>query len=485
MQNNFKQGFLWGGATAANQIEGGYNEGGRGLANTDFLKFTERRKKDDATFAQTYSTLKDAMQNEAAYQFPKRRGNDFYHHYKEDIALMAEMGFKVYRMSIAWERIYPTGFEDSPNEEGLQFYDNVFDECHKYGIEPLVTMLHYDYPLPICEKLNGFESPETIDLFLKYVRTIVERYHTKVKYWLTFNEINMSLLSLSTCSGAMPDHSRFGLMNEQLTFRVIHNMLLASAKAVITAKEIDSSLKIGNMVWKQLYYPKTVRPEDTLQRNFDMNLNYYFFDIQCRGEVPYYLDRYFESKGIVRNYTKEDLGVLKKGTVDFISFSWYMSHISQYHGEPMTITGLLPSMDENNPYLKASDWGWTIDPVGLRISLDDLYERYHKPIFIAELGIGLHDRLENDGTIHDSARIEFLEQNIRQIKEAVKDGVDVFGLTVWGWIDLVSSSASEMSKRYGFVYVDADDYGNGTYNRYKKDSFYWYKHVIATNGIEI
>ncbi len=486
-EKGFKKGFLWGGATAANQIEGAYNEGGRGLANTDFLKFVEptERRADGATFAQTYESLKTAMEHESQYQFPKRRGNDFYHRYKEDIALMAEMGFNVYRMSICWSRIFPTGFEEEPNEEGLEFYDRVFDECHKYGIEPLVTMLHYDYPLTICEKLNGFESRETIGLYEKYVRTIVNRYRHKVKYWLTFNEINMSLQSLSTCSGAMPDHSLKGLNEEQLTFEVIHNMLLASAKAVMIVHETDPNLLVGNMVWKHLYYPKTTKPEDTLQQRFDMNLNDYFFDIQCKGSIPYYLDRYFAQKGITRNYSEEDLEILRKGTVDFISFSWYMSNISEYQGEPMKFTGLLPDMTRNNSYLKMTDWGWSIDPVGLRINLNQLYERYGLPIFVAEFGIGMYEEMDEKQQIHDQARIDFVKAHLKQIKEAVRDGVDVIGVTYWGWIDLVSSSTSEISKRYGFVYVDADDYGNGTYDRYRKDSFYWYQHVIETNGSEI
>ena len=487
MNKTFKEGFLWGGATAANQIEGGFDLGGRGRANTDYLRFIEPkdRKADEATFSQNYASIKDAIAHENEYIFPKRFGNDFYHRYKEDIALMAEMGFNVYRMSISWSRIYPTGFEDEPNEEGLKFYDDVFDECHKYGIEPLVTMLHYDYPLDICEKLNGFESRETIELFEKYVRTIVTRYHKKVKYWLTFNEINMTLQSISTCSGAMPDHSLNNLTEVQLKFDAIHNMLLASAKAVAIAKEIDPSLKLGNMVWKQLYYPKTVKPEDTLQQRFDMHLNYYFFDIQCKGKVPYYLDRYFEQMNIERKYSQDDLKVLEKGKVDFISFSWYMSNISEYQGEPMKPTGLLPDMDRNNPYLKATAWGWIVDPVGLRICLNQLYERYELPIFIAEFGIGLYEKPDENMHIDDRERIEFVRKNLLQVKEAIKDGADVFGATYWGWIDLVSSSTSEMTKRYGFVYVDADDHGNGTYNRYKKDSFYWYKKVIESNGVDL
>lgn len=484
MNKGFKNGFLWGGATAANQVEGGFNEGGRGLANTDLLRFVpaEERRMDEATFTQTMASIQDSLNHEEEYNFAKRRGNDFYHRYKEDIALMAEMGFKVYRMSIAWERIYPTGFEDKPSEEGLAFYDSVFDECHKYGIEPLVTILHYDYPLPIVEKFNGFESREVIDLYLKYVKTIVNCFHKKVKYWLTFNEINMTLESIPTCSGAMVDNSKLGLNKEQLTFKCIHNMLLASARAVKLIHSIDSNLEVGNMVWKQLYYPRTTKPEDTIQQRFDMNLNYYFFDIMCKGKVPYYLDRYFEENNIKRDYTEEDLKNLREGTVDFISISWYMSNVSTYDGESLKRTGLLSNIDRQNSHLKMTEWGWTVDPIGLRISLNQLYERYGLPIFIAEIGIGTNDKLEPDGSVHDQARIEYLKSTFLQIREAIRDGVDVFGITCWGWIDLVSSTTSEMSKRYGLVYVDADDYGKGSYDRYKKDSFYWYKKIISTNG---
>lgn len=487
MKQGFPKDFLWGGATAANQIEGGFEEGGRGRANTDYLRFVpkEERRKEEATFAQTWASIIDASQNENIYNFPKRRGNDFFHRYKEDIALMAELGFRVYRMSIAWERIYPTGLENEPNEEGLRFYDEVFDECHKYGIEPLVTMLHYDYPMEICERYNGFESREVIDLFIKYVQTIVKRYHTKVKYWLTFNEINMTLESISTCSGAMEDHSKQGLNKEQLSFQCIHHMLLASAKAVLAAHAIDPKIKIGNMVWKQLYYPQSVDPMDTIQQRFDMHLNYYFFDIQCKGIIPYYLDRYFEEKNIQRPYDEEDLRVLAEGTVDFVSFSWYMSNISAYQGEPMQRSTLLPDAQKQNPYLKMTEWGWSIDPVGLRISLNQIYERYGLPIFLSEFGIGLYDRMDDHGQIHDEGRIAFVREHLKQIREAIRDGVDIFGLTYWGWIDLVSSSTSEMSKRYGFVYVDADDEGNGSYDRYRKDSFYWFQKIIASNGEEL
>jgi 6-phospho-beta-glucosidase len=486
MRNGFPDGFLWGGATAANQIEGGWQEGGRGPADTDYLRFIERdNDKAEVTFRQTWASIEDAMAHEHEYNFPKRRGNDFCHHYKEDIALMAEMGFKIYRMSISWSRIYPTGFEDMPNEEGLLFYDRVFDECHKYGIEPMVTLLHYDYPLEICRLLNGFASRETISLYEKYVRTVVNRYHTKVKYWLTFNEINMTLTSPSTCAGAMPDLAADNNL-DQMIFDCVHNMLLASAKAVQIIHDIDPHLMVGNMVWKQVNYPRTCNPKDTLQAMLDTNLNDYFFDIMCTGKVPYYLDRYFAEHGIVRKYDDLDLKQLKAGTVDFISFSYYMSNVSTYvPGDRMEFSGLFTAGSTENPYLKTTEWGWNIDPDGLRIALNQLYTRYHKPLFIAEYGVGIHEAPDDDGIVHDHERIAFIKSYLHAVKEAIQDGVDVFGAAYWGWIDLVSSGTSEMSKRYGFVYVDEDDYGNGTYQRKPKESFYWFKHLIETNGEEI
>ncbi len=481
----FPEGFLWGGATAANQIEGAYDVGHRGLATTDLLPFIsiDDRATVGETFRQSRASIDEAIQHEKDWNFPKRRGNDFYHRYKEDIALMAQMGFKVYRFSIAWSRIYPTGFEDEPNEEGLQFYDNVIDECLKYGIEPMITTLHYDYPIEITNKYNGFESPETIDLFVKYAKTILTRYHKKVKYWLTFNEMNMGLSSISTCFGALPDQT--SLSKDQLIFKCFFNMFLAAAKTVIYAHELDSTLKVGNMLWKQTYFPRTCKPEDNLQQIFDTYFNFFFSDVQCKGVIPHYLDRYFIDKEITIDYTDEEIEIIQKGKVDFISISYYRTNTSQYRGEMLDIPPLFSTPETNNPYLQTTEWGEPIDTVGIRIALNQIYDRYHLPIFIAEIGTAKVEVPNEKGIVEDDHRIEFLSQLLEQLKLAIGDGVDVFGVTYWGWIDLVSSSCSEMAKRYGFVYVDADDYGNGTYNRTPKKSFYWYKKVIASNGKDL
>ena len=481
----FPAGFLWGGATAANQIEGAYKEDGRGLATTDMLPYIPLNDRATAgeTFRQTKASIQDALENEDKYWFPKRMGNDFYHRYKEDIALMAEMGFKVYRFSIAWSRIYPTGFENAPNEKGLKFYENVIDECRKYGIEPMITMLHYDYPLEITRKLNGFESKETIDLFVKYAKTIISRFHKKVKYWLTFNEINMGLTSVSTCFGALPDATELTL--DQLKFKCFFNMFLAAAKTVKFAHDLDSTLKVGNMFWKLTYFPRTCKPEDNLQQLFDTYFNYFFSDIQCRGMIPHYLDRYFLSHGITVDYTDDDLETIKNGKVDFVSFSYYRTNTSSYRGEELEMPTLFSTPETNNPYLPTTEWGEPIDTIGFRIALNQVYDRYHLPIFVSEIGTAKVEVPDENGVVNDIHRIEFLSGLLEQMKLAIMDGVDVFGVTYWGWIDLVSSSCSEMAKRYGFVYVDADDYGNGTYDRIPKKSFYWYKKVIASNGKDL
>lgn len=485
-KRGFPENFLWGAASASNQIEGAYNEGGKGLESTDFVKFVEPtdRGEGDTTFTISKTQLLEYMENEDKYNFPKRRGNDFYHRYKEDIKWMADMGFKIFRMSISWSRIYPTGFEDEPNEEGLAFYDRVFDECLKYGIEPLVTLSHYDFPVDICLKYNGFESRETVDLFVKLAKTVIQRYHKKVKYWITFNEINMVFHSPFACCGAMYDNTKLDPL--QLRFQCAYHQLLASALAIIEGRKIDKTLKFGNMLSKSLYYPASNRPEDNLQQQFDIGMDNMFTDVQCFGRFPHYMDRFFKTKGIELPIMAGDTEILRKGTIDYFTFSYYCSVLCSYEdseGLKLHTTDL--TCGKKNEFLVRSDWDWAIDPVGIRIALHQIYDRYHMPILVSECGLGAYDKVEEDGSINDDYRIEYLREHIKQVKEAINDGVDVFGFCSWCYLDLVSQTTSEMSKRYGFVYVDADDYGNGTYNRSPKKSFYWYKKVIETNGEEL
>lgn len=462
----FPDNFLWGGATAANQCEGAYDEDGKGLSIQDVLPkgFGKR------TEVPTSDNL-------------KLRGIDHYHRYKEDIKLFAEMGFKVYRFSIAWSRIYPTGEEEVPNEKGLEFYDHVVDECLKYGIEPLLTISHYETPLALAEKYNGWASRKLIDLYLKYCNTLFNHFKGRVHYWITFNEIN-AILRQSFVAGAI-NTPKEELTNQDL-YEAMHHELVASARATKLAHEIDPDNKVGCMVVGITVYPLTPNPDDILKvMDLDNDL-YFFLDVHCRGAYPYYAKRRFEKLGVNLNVTKEDEEALKN-TVDFISFSYYSSNCACCDpslGEPCR-SNMTPEL-RKNPYSSVSEWGWQIDPKGLRYTLNRFYARYQLPLFVAENGLGARDTLVDDGngslTVIDDYRIEYTREHIKQMEEAIKDGVDVFGYTSWGCIDLISCSTAEIDKRYGMIYVDLNSDGTGTMNRYKKKSFDWYKQVISSNG---
>ena len=477
----FPQGFLWGGATAACQLEGGFDKGGRGLATTDMVVLDERGGKAQNSMDVSSEELRERLAHPENFNFPKRRGCEFYSHYKEDIALFAEMGFSVFRMSIAWSRIFPLGTELEPNEEGLKFYDDVFDELLAHGIQPLVTLSHYDMPLHLTEVYNGFDSRETIECFRRYARCVFERYQHKVKYWLTFNEINMALMSPYCCCGAMEERSgRSGL---DFAYNLTHRQFLASALAVKEAHEVNPDLKVGCMVCRLEKYPESPNPLDIYQSMLEDHLNYFYIDVQAKGAYPFYMDGYFKQHGVEIDWQPGDKELLAQGAVAFISISYYMTYVCRYDPS-MKDAGNLQAQIKN-PYLENSDWGWPMDPMGFRITLNNLYDRYSKPIFIAENGLGAYDKVEEDGSIHDSYRIDYLSKHIEQLGLAIEDGVDVFGYASWGPIDIVANSTSEMKKRYGYIYVDADDEGNGTYARSRKDSFYWYKKVIESNGADL
>ncbi|QTU82791.1 glycoside hydrolase family 1 protein [Carnobacteriaceae bacterium zg-C25] len=468
MKNVFPDGFLWGGATAANQYEGAYNVDGKGLSVQDVLP--------DGVGRVTEAPTEDNL---------KLVGIDFYNRYKEDIALFAEMGFKVFRTSIAWSRIFPNGDELEPNEAGLQFYDNLFDELAKYGIEPLVTLSHYETPLHLAREYNGWANRKMIDFYARYVETVFKRYKGKVKYWLTFNEVN-SILHFPFMSGGV-NTPKEELSNQDL-YQAVHHELVASALATKIGHEIDPDNKIGCMVLTMPSYPMTPNPEDMLAMREFNNQNYLFSDIHARGKYPNYIKRFFEENGIDIQFAPGDKELMAEHTVDFISFSYYMSigvaHNPQdYETRRGNIVGGVI-----NPYLEASEWGWAIDPVGLRLVLNDFYDRYQLPLFIVENGLGAKDVLvdgPNGKTVEDDYRIDYLKKHLIQVGEALQDGVEVLGYTTWGCIDLVSASTAQMSKRYGFIYVDRNDDGTGTLERYKKKSFNWYKDVIATNGASL
>lgn len=475
----FPKDFLWGGATAANQFEGGYKEDGKGESIADHLtggtKFAPR---------QITRTI------ESDKYYPNHIASDFYHHYKEDISLMGEMGFKVYRMSIAWTRIFPTGLEDSPNEAGLQFYENVFKECHKNGIEPLVTLSHYEMPYALVEKYNGWASREVISLFEKYCVVVFNRYKNLVKYWLTFNEINCGTLplgnymSLGILNNGTRDFTK-QVDDKQIRYQALHHQLVASAKAVKIGHEINPNFKIGCMIAIMPTYPLTCHPKDILKsQKHWQNINYYCGDVHVRGQYGRYAHKFWKDNNISLNITEEDKHDLETGTVDFYSFSYYMTNCVSHNDNQSMIGGNLLEGVEN-PYLKSSDWGWQIDPDGLRYVLNELQGRYQIPLMIVENGLGAYDTVEEDGTIHDEYRINYLRQHISAMEQAIEDGVNLIGYTPWGCIDLISASTGEMAKRYGFVYIDANDKSEGSYTRIKKDSFYWYKKVIASNGKEL
>lgn len=463
----FPKEFLWGGATAANQCEGAWNEDGKGASIQDYMPHG---------IMQGPSEVIDKHNL-------KLEGIDLYHHYKEDIALFAEMGFKVYRMSIAWSRIFPNGDDEKPNEKGLEFYDNVFDECKKYGIEPLVTLSHYETPYHLAKKYDGWRSRDLIGFYEKYVRTVFTRYKGKVHYWITFNEINSIWHFPLMGAGILTQKN---LLKAQDLYQAAHHELVASALATKIGHEIDSENKIGCMVLGLTSYPRTCNPDDVIATMEESKRGYFFTDTHMRGYYPSYALKMMEKEGVVLDATDEDLEILKN-TCDFLSFSYYMSKCiasnpEQYEkGKGNLTTGV------KNPYLQESQWGWQIDPKGLRYLLNTYYDRYQKPLFIVENGLGAKDTLlseEKDGYwVEDDYRIQYMNDHLAQVSKAIEDdGVEVMGYTSWGCIDLISASTAEMKKRYGFIYVDRNNDGTGTFKRYKKKSFYWYKNVIETNG---
>ncbi|MGT2925042.1 glycoside hydrolase family 1 protein [Streptococcus caviae] len=483
----FRTDFLWGGATAANQIEGAFQTDGRGLTTMDTLTVGDVDHPRQITYKTAEGRVCKAERLAAVPEgavgyidpddfYPSHTGIDFYHHYKEDIKLFAEMGFKAYRMSIAWTRIFPKGNEMEPNEAGLVFYDKIFEECLKYSIEPVVTLCHFDMPLYLADHYNGWENREVIDFFIHYCETVFARYKGKVKYWLTFNEINV-----------LRSWLQIGIHNndEQTKYQALHHIFLASAKAVDLCHEIIPDAQIGNMVMYAPSYAMTAKPEDVMENITYKRQVEFYLDVQVKGYYPAYKLKEFERKGVNIVMQEDDLQAINGGTVDFIGFSYYMSTMS-------TTDASIPKTPGNNvlsyrnPNLEISEWGWTLDPLGLRIALCELYDRYHVPLFIVENGLGAIDKVETDGTIHDDYRINYLAAHIKAMRDAVDlDGVDLMGYTSWGCIDLIAWSTGEMKKRYGFIYVDADDKGQGTFKRIRKKSFFWYRDVVKNNGVNI
>jgi 6-phospho-beta-glucosidase len=467
MSNNiFPKDFLWGGAISANQAEGAFDVAGKGLSILDVMKVGSKtipRERTETIEPKTF--------------YPNHKAIDFYHNYKRDIALFKELGIKCFRTSINWTRIYPNGIEEEPNEEGLKFYDDLFDELIDSGITPLVTIQHSDTPLFLATEFGGWKNRKIVELFAKYCETIFRRYKDKIKYWITINEIN-----------AINFISWFGAASDVLTLeekeQASYNLLLASAKAVEIGRKINQNFMIGGMVTDCYSYPYTCSPEDAIQSIHDKHYHIFFSDVMCRGYYPSYKLKELEQRNIALQTEPEDKQTFLNGKISFLSFSYYSSHVSSVEKDEILQGNLLQNIKgKSNPYLKASEWGWQVDPLGLRYSLNEFYDRYQIPLFIVENGMGAHDDINSSQEIRDDYRIKYLKEHITAIKDAVMiDGVDLIGYLVWGVIDIVSGTTGEMDKRYGLIYVDKDNLGNGTGKRMKKKSFGWYQKVIKSNG---
>lgn len=482
-KNIFPDRFLWGGATAANQCEGAWNTDGKGISIADCTRLKKNVDKKDyqAIHGISSADIERAMNSNDIAEYPKRHGIDFYHRYKEDLDLFKEMGFQVLRVSIQWTRIYPTGMEDQPNEKGLLFYESLFKEMKARGIEPLVTLHHYEMPLYLCNHYDGWYKREVIDLFLKFCKTVYTRYKGLVKYWLTFNEIDSVFRHPFTTMGIVSDRYPQEKL-EEVIYQALHHQFVAGALATNCLREIISDAQMGCMLTKTLSYPENCHPQNVMLALKENRKNHFYSDVQVRGEYPKHIKNDWKRKGITVHFGPDDERILKENTVDYVAFSYYMSRISSVDESGKELVSGNLSSGVKNPFLPTTEWDWQIDPMGLCISLVDLYDRYQKPLFIVENGLGSKDVMEADGSIRDDYRIEYYADHIKAIAEAIDEGVDIMGYTPWGCIDMVSMSTCQMSKRYGFIYVDVDDDGKGSYRRIKKKSFDWYKEVIRTNG---
>jgi len=485
-QYDFPKEFLWGGALAANQCEGAWNIDGKGMSVADCSTYKPKVDPKDykGQHGITSKDIEKAMKSDDIYLYGKRHGNDFYHRYKEDISLCGEMGFKVLRVSIQWTRIYPNGIEESPNEAGLEFYESMFLEMKKQGIEPLVTLHHYEMPLHLVNKYDGWYKKEVIGLFIKFCITVYARYKGLVKYWLTFNEIDSVFRHPFTTIGIVNDRYPKEKL-EEIIYQSVHNQFVASALATKYLHEMIPGAQMGCMLTRTLTYPENCNPKNMMLALKINRENFYYADVQSFGEYPQHILNYWNKNNIQIEMSEEERDILKKYTVDFVSFSYYMSMVASIDAQKKEkVSGNLTE-GVKNPYLDITEWNWQIDPMGLQYSLMEMYDRYRKPLFIVENGIGSKDKVEADGSIIDDYRIDYFRDHIKAIGDAIDEGVEVMGYTPWGCIDLVSMSTCQMSKRYGFVYVDADDEGRGNFERKKKKSFYWYKKVIASNGANL
>ncbi|GAB2319700.1 glycoside hydrolase family 1 protein [Alkalibacterium sp. s-m-22] len=480
---NFPEGFLWGGATAANQLEGAWNVDGKGMSVADVAMFKPEVDVKDykSQWHVGIDDIKKAMATDDEVYYPKRHGIDFYNRYEEDLKLFGELGFKTLRVSIAWTRLFPNGNEEKPNEKGIQFYKKMFDEMRKNNIEPLVTLSHYEMPLYLVNEYDGWVSREVVDFFVKFCEVCFREFKDQVKYWLSFNEIDSVFRHAFTTVGVVEEKYTNKKDAEEAIYTAVHHQFVASSLATKAMRKIIPGAQMGAMLTRLLTYPENSDPLNIELAQKINRDNFFYSDVQIRGKYPQHVLNYFEKENFNIPILEEDIEVLREYTVDFLSFSYYMSLVSSIHEEEREKVGGNVADGVKNPSLETSEWGWQIDPKGLKIALIDLYDRYEIPLFIVENGMGSKDELI-DGEVHDDYRIQYFKDHFLAMNDAINEGVELMGYTSWGCIDLVSASTSQMSKRYGFIYVDLDDYNKGTLARYPKDSFYWYQEVIKTNG---
>lgn len=476
----FKKDFLWGGSISANQTEGESTINGKGLSTEDVRFYNKDidRKNVQIDLKMTPENLKKILENEKDLYFPKRKGIDFYNRYKEDLEMFSDLKLGIFRTSVAWTRIFPNGDEVQPNKQALEYYKNLFKEIKKKNIKLMVTISHLEMPLNIIKKYGGWKNSSVIDLYFKYSKTLIDNFNGVVDYWITFNEINHSTFFNL---GLFDDEENY----LEKSYQAYHHQFIANAKTIEYGRKINKDIKFGTMIGYMLSYPKTSNPNDVMKCLESNRLNNDIYgDVLLRGEYPWFTKKYFKDNNININTTAKEIDLLKRNTCDFITFSYYSTGTISNDENQTFAGGNLFNVGKND-YLKTNDWGWQIDPVGLRIALNNLYDRYKKPIFISENGIGIVDKLNSDNTVDDDERIKYIYDHIVEMEKAIEDGVDVSGYMLWSPIDLVSFTSQEMSKRYGLIYVDANDNGEGTYNRYPKKSYHWYKELIKTNGKNI
>ena len=469
MLKEFPKGFLFAGGVAANQVEGAYNADGKGLSTTDMRKTGLESISDyDVNF----------VDFDPKADYPYTRGVHFYERYDEYLSMMEELGLNAFRTSISWARIFPNGDDETPNEAGLQYYEDLVDCMHKHHLEPLMTLTHFELPLALARNYGGWGNRKVIDLYVRYCEVLFKRLKGKVKYWITFNEINNSVIFPFWILGIDTRNSENAMQD---LYQALHHVWVANALSIKKLREIDPDARIGDMTSVSTIYPYSCNPNEVFEAYRLRRLKYFFKDVPIKGEYPYQMKRYFRENNVNIKMEEGDLDIIKAYTVDYVTCSYYQSAVYKEGEEIVSDTGGFSSKVKN-PYLKATPWGWQIDPVGLRFVLNELYEKYHLPILISENGIGMLEELDENKTVNDPYRNEYISGHMKAVLEALDDGVEVIGYTYWGPFDVISASTCEMKKRYGFVYVDYDDLGNGDGKLYKKASFNWMKHVIETNG---